>query len=94
MGIVAVLLVLGRELIYTTSRGQNVLPFANLPLFAVLHIFCPGIIYPIPAGRPFTNAQAIWMHLPYYLLFVLTYVGYGLLIDLIIRKLKKPKAIA
>ncbi len=89
MGLLAILLVLGREFIYTTSQWQNVLAFANLPLFAVLHNFFPDVIYPIPGGVP---DSYVFAYFPYYALFVFTYVGYGLIADLIIRKLKKHRA--
>ena len=88
LGIAAVLLVLGREFIYTSSQWQNVLILANMPLSLVLHAFFSGVLSPIPAGGTGDYSLA---YLPYYILFVLTYVGYGLLIDLIILKFRKHK---
>jgi len=94
MGIAAVLLVLGRVFIYTSSRWENVLPLTNFPLHAFLHSFFQDILSPVPAGPSFTQTQIIIMYLPYYALFVLTYIGYGLLTDVIIRKVKKHKVAA
>ena len=88
LGIAAVLLVLGREFIYISSQWQNVLILANLPLSLVLHALFSDILSPIPAGGTGDYSLA---YLPYYILFVLTYVGYGLLIDFIILKLRKHK---
>jgi hypothetical protein len=86
MGLLAILLVLGRAFIYTSSQWQNVLTFANLPLFIVLHTFFLDILHPIPDGG---TGSYTFAYLPYYVLFALTYIGYGFIIDLIIRKLKK-----
>ena len=91
MGIAAVLLVLGREFVFSTSQWQNVLSFANLPLFAVLHTFFPDVLQPIPPGAVGSYALA---YLPYYALYVLTYIGYGFIADFIIRKLRKSKIVA
>ena len=62
---IGVLLVLARECALPSSRWQNLLPLANLPL----------------------TALARW--LPYYLLFVLSYLGYGLLLDWLLRRKKR-----
>ncbi|MDR1705543.1 MAG: hypothetical protein LBS19_12765 [Clostridiales bacterium] len=88
MGFLAVLFVLGRAFIYTTSQAQNVLTFANFPLAAVLHTFFPDVLNPIPDGGAGSYTFA---YLPYYVLFVLTYIGYGLTADYIIRKLKRHR---
>lgn len=90
MIIIAILLILGREFIYTTSQGQNVLVYANLPLVALLQTFFIGIILPIPNGGSFTNLQVLLMWLPYYFLYVISYAVYGLIIDLVIKKIRKP----
>ena len=91
MGVLAVLLVLGRVLIYTTSQWQNVLPLANLPLHVVLHNVFPGVLHPIPAGG---TGSHMFAYLPYHALFVLTYIGYGSIVDVIIRKLREQKTVA
>jgi hypothetical protein len=85
-GLIAFLLVLGRIFIYSSSQGQNVLKIANLPLLSVLQTFFPDIINPGAAGAVSQNYFVL--SLPYYFLFVITYIGYGLLIDLIIHKIK------
>ncbi len=91
MGVLAVLLVLGRVLVYTTSQWQNVLPLANLPLHVVLHTLFPDVLHPIPGGVAGSDTFA---YLPYYTLFVLSYIGYGSIIDVIIRKLREPRTVA
>lgn len=91
MGIVAVLLIVCREFIFPTSRWQNVLAFANLPLFALLHTFFPDILSPLPAGSSYTMWEAFLRYLPYYLLYIGSYVFYGFLIDLILAKIRKKR---
>ena len=83
------LLVLARECVLTTSRWQNLLPLANLPLTALLHWLAPGVISPLSDGVGLTRWQVLGRHLPYYLLFVLSYLRYGLLLDWFLRRRKR-----
>ena len=91
MGVLALLLILGREFVYTSARWQEVLHYANLPLYAVLNTFFLSILYPLSTGPLLTHAQVIIRFLPYYALFFLTYIGYGIIVDFVIRKAKKSK---
>ena len=88
-GIVAILLVLGRETVFTSSAWQNLLPMTNLPLYAVLQWTNAGIISPLRVGRVYTPAEVLMAWMPYYMLFVLTYIAYGLVIDLIVKYFRK-----
>ena len=82
---IGVLLVLARECALPSSRWQNLLPLANLPLTALLHWLAPGVLSPLSDGVSLTR----WQTLPYYLLFVLSYLVYGLLLDWLLRRKKR-----
>ena len=86
---IGVLLVLARECALPSSRWQNLLPLANLPLTALLHCLAPGVLSPLSDGVSLTRWQTLARWLPYYLLFVLSYLGYGLLLDWLLRRKKR-----
>lgn len=73
----------------SSSRRQNLLPLANLPLTALLHWLAPGVLSPLSSGVSLTRWQALARWLPHYLLFVLSYLGYGLLLDRLLRRKKR-----
>ena len=86
---IGVLLVLARECALPSSRWQNLLPLANLPLTALLHWLAPGVLSPLSDGVSLTRWETLARLLPYYLLFVLSYLGYGLLLDWLLRRKKR-----
>ena len=86
---IGVLLVLARECALPSSRWQNLLPLANLPLTALLHWLAPGVLSPLSDGVSLTRWETLARWLPYYLLFVLSYLGYGLLLDWLLRPKKR-----
>lgn len=86
---IGVLLVLARECALPSSRWQNLLPLANLPLTALLHWLAPGALSPLSDGVSLTRWETLARWLPYYLLFVLSYLGYGLLLDWLLRRKKR-----
>ncbi|MZL69397.1 MULTISPECIES: hypothetical protein [Eubacteriales] len=86
---IGILPVLARECALSSSRRQNLLPLANLPLTALLHWLAPGVLSPLSSGVSLTRWQALARWLPHYLLFVLSYLGYGLLLDRLLRRKKR-----
>ena len=86
---IGILPVLARECALSASRRQNLLPLANLPLPALLHWLAPGVLSPLSRGVSLTRWQALARWLPHYLLFVLSYLGYGLLLDRLLRRKKR-----
>ena len=86
---IGVLLVLARECALPSYRWQNLLPLANLPLTALLHWLAPGVLSPLSDGVSLTRWETLARWLPYYLLFVLSYLGYGPLLDWLLRRKKR-----
>lgn len=92
MGAAALLLIAGRELVFTSCQWQNVLIFANFPLAAFLFTVFPSVISPGMVGGVYTSWEMFSWYLPYYTLFFLTYLGYGALLDVIFRRFRRKLA--
>ncbi len=72
-------------LIYETSWTYNLLGCFNYPLFAFLNLLLPEILHPFADGLTYTGFQVFTLRLPYGVFYVLTYIGYGALIDWILN---------
>ena len=66
-GIIAVLLILLKILVYDNALGQNFLKLANFPLTAFIFTSFSGIIMPGAVGRTYSYLEFLGLYIPYYI---------------------------
>lgn len=92
MGAAAALLISLRETVLNTSQWQNLLSLTNFPLAALLHIAFPAMMEVGIPGGSYTRWDMFLWYLPFYALYFVSYIGYGLLLDLVIRRVRRCSA--
>ena len=79
------------HILFPDTVTENLLYGLNYPLYWVVNLLFPRLLYPLAEGVAFTPAQALLMRAPYFILFILTWAGFGGIVDLALGRAKRGK---